>query len=57
MTLDRTGDTLERWLFYDVDREGEKVAVVAIGRKWHNRLRIAGEEIELRKWCLWKRPL
>jgi len=34
-------------VFYDVDRESEKVAVVAIGQKSHNRFRIAGEEIEL----------
>jgi mRNA-degrading endonuclease RelE of RelBE toxin-antitoxin system len=34
-------------VFYDVDRESEKVAVVAIGWKSHNRLRIGGEEIEI----------
>jgi mRNA-degrading endonuclease RelE of RelBE toxin-antitoxin system len=34
-------------VFYDVDRDGNKVVVVAIGRKSHNRLRIGDEEIEL----------
>lgn len=34
-------------VFYDVDREGEKVAIIGIGQKLHNRLRIGGEEIEL----------
>ncbi len=34
-------------VFYDVDPEGKKVAIVGIGQKSHNRLRIGGEEIEL----------
>jgi len=34
-------------VFYDVDREGETVVVVAIGQKSHNRLRIGDEEVEL----------
>jgi mRNA-degrading endonuclease RelE of RelBE toxin-antitoxin system len=34
-------------VFYDVDRDDEKVAIVVIGQKLHNRLRIGGEEIEL----------
>jgi mRNA-degrading endonuclease RelE of RelBE toxin-antitoxin system len=34
-------------VFYDVDRQGDKVVVVAIGRKSHNRLTIGDEEIEL----------
>jgi mRNA-degrading endonuclease RelE of RelBE toxin-antitoxin system len=34
-------------VFYDVDREGATVVVVAIGQKSHNRLRIGDEEIEL----------
>jgi hypothetical protein len=38
---------LRAQFFYDVDRDGDKVVVVAIGRKSHNRLRIGDEEIEL----------
>jgi mRNA-degrading endonuclease RelE of RelBE toxin-antitoxin system len=34
-------------VFYDIDREGETVVVVAIGQKTHDRLRIGGQEIEL----------
>jgi mRNA-degrading endonuclease RelE of RelBE toxin-antitoxin system len=34
-------------VFYDVNRDGQVVAVVAVGQKAHNRLRIGGEEIEL----------
>ena len=34
-------------VFYDVNRDGQVVAVVAVGQKSHNRLRIGGEEIEL----------
>ena len=34
-------------VFYDIDREGETVVVVAIGQKTHDRLQIGGEEIEL----------
>ncbi len=34
-------------VFYDVDREAEKVIIVAIGQKVHDRLRIGDEEVEL----------
>jgi mRNA-degrading endonuclease RelE of RelBE toxin-antitoxin system len=34
-------------IFYDVDREEDTVDFVAVGVKEHNRLRIAGEEVEL----------
>ncbi len=34
-------------VFSDVDRQGEKVVVVGIGQKLHNRLQIGGEEVEL----------
>jgi mRNA interferase RelE/StbE len=34
-------------VFYDIDRDDRIVAIVAIGQKSHNRLLIAGEEIEL----------
>ena len=34
-------------VFYDVSHEDQVVAVLAIGRKTHNRLWIGGEEIEL----------
>jgi mRNA-degrading endonuclease RelE of RelBE toxin-antitoxin system len=34
-------------VFYDVNKQEEAVEVVAVGVKQHNRLRIAGEEIEL----------
>jgi mRNA interferase RelE/StbE len=34
-------------VFYDVNKDDNAVEVVAIGIKEHNRLRIAGEEIEL----------
>jgi mRNA-degrading endonuclease RelE of RelBE toxin-antitoxin system len=34
-------------VFYDVDPEVERVIIVAIGHKVHNRLRIGEEEVEL----------
>lgn len=34
-------------VFYDVIPEVRKVVVVAVGQKWHNVLRIGGQEIEL----------
>src|SRR5262249_9817459 len=34
-------------VFYDVNREAERVVVLAVGQKSHNVLRIAGEEIDL----------
>jgi len=34
-------------VFYDVDRDTERVVVIAVGEKTHNKLRIGGEEIEL----------
>lgn len=34
-------------VFYDVNRDDQVIAVVAVGQKVHNRLRIGGEEIEL----------
>jgi mRNA-degrading endonuclease RelE of RelBE toxin-antitoxin system len=34
-------------VFYDVNREERAVEVIAVGVKTHNRLRIAGEEVEL----------
>ena len=34
-------------VFYDMSHEDQVVAVMAIGRKTHNRLWIGGEEIEL----------
>jgi len=34
-------------VFYDVDREGQTVVILAIGRKSHNRLRIGDEEVKL----------
>lgn len=34
-------------VFYDIDRDGRTVVVVAIGRKTHDQLRIGEEEIEL----------
>jgi mRNA-degrading endonuclease RelE of RelBE toxin-antitoxin system len=34
-------------VFYDVDREAERVVITAVGRKTHNTLRIGDEEIEL----------
>jgi len=33
--------------FYDIDPKAEKVVVVAIAQKIHNKLSIGGEEIEL----------
>jgi mRNA-degrading endonuclease RelE of RelBE toxin-antitoxin system len=34
-------------VFYDVQHELEAVAIVAVGKKIHDRLTIGGEEIEL----------
>jgi mRNA-degrading endonuclease RelE of RelBE toxin-antitoxin system len=34
-------------VFYDVDREHERVLVVAVGQKVHNVFSVGGEEIEL----------
>jgi mRNA-degrading endonuclease RelE of RelBE toxin-antitoxin system len=34
-------------VFYDIHIDDQVVAVVAVGHKEHNRLRIGGEEIEL----------
>ncbi len=34
-------------VFYDINRDDQVVAVVAVGQKVHNRLRIAGVEIDL----------
>ena len=34
-------------VFYDVNTESQRVAVVAVGKKEHNILRIGGEEIQL----------
>jgi mRNA-degrading endonuclease RelE of RelBE toxin-antitoxin system len=34
-------------VYYDVDPAGRVVTVVAVGQKFHNRLTIGGEEIEL----------
>ena len=40
----RVGDVR---IFYDINRDDQVIAVVAVGQKAHNRLRIGGEEIEL----------
>lgn len=34
-------------VFYDLIRDDQVVAVVAVGQRFHNRLLIGGEEIEL----------
>jgi mRNA-degrading endonuclease RelE of RelBE toxin-antitoxin system len=34
-------------VFYDINRDDQVVAVVAVGQKIHNRLRIGGAEIDL----------
>jgi len=34
-------------VFYDVDSDAERVVILAVGKKEHNRLFIGGEEIEL----------
>jgi mRNA-degrading endonuclease RelE of RelBE toxin-antitoxin system len=34
-------------VFYDIDNDDKAVVVVAVGQKFHNRLLIGGEEIEL----------
>jgi mRNA-degrading endonuclease RelE of RelBE toxin-antitoxin system len=34
-------------VFYDVDEDGERVVILAVGKKEHNKLFVGGEEIEL----------
>jgi mRNA-degrading endonuclease RelE of RelBE toxin-antitoxin system len=34
-------------VFYDIDLVNKQVIIVAVGEKWHNRLHIGGEVIDL----------
>jgi mRNA-degrading endonuclease RelE of RelBE toxin-antitoxin system len=34
-------------VFYDINHDDQRVVIVAVGKKTHNRLKIAGEEIQI----------
>jgi hypothetical protein len=34
-------------VFYDINHDDQRVVIVAMGKKTHNRLKIAGEEIQI----------